>query len=106
MKSGKKIAILGIVNLTDDSFYAASRMLGAGTSALLALVERHLEEGADRIDIGACSTRPGSVPVEMEEVIATEEQPEFIPRTRSHLLFPEQVGKPFPRELDFGCPSL
>lgn len=67
MKSGKKIAILGIVNLTDDSFYAASRMLGAGTSALLALVERHLEEGADRIDIGACSTRPGSVPVEMEE---------------------------------------
>ena len=67
MKSGKKIGILGIVNLTGDSFYAESRMEGKGIRGLLSLVERHLEEGADRIDLGACSTRPGSVPVGEEE---------------------------------------
>ena len=61
----RKIHILGIVNLTDDSYYAPSRV--QDTDALLGRVGTMLEEGADWIDIGACSTRPGSKPVGAEE---------------------------------------
>ena len=60
-----KINILGIVNLTDDSYYAASRAQDA--DAFLARVSTLLAEGADWIDIGACSTRPGSQPVGAKE---------------------------------------
>ena len=56
-----KIRILGIVNLTDDSYYAPSRVRSCG--ALLDRVGRMVAEGADAVDIGACSTRPGSKPV-------------------------------------------
>ena len=61
----RKIHILGIVNLTDDSYYAPSRVQGA--DALLQRVGTMLREGADWIDLGACSTRPGSLPVGAEE---------------------------------------
>ena len=60
-----KISLLGIVNLTDDSYYAASRARDA--EAFLRRAEALLAEGADWIDIGACSTRPGSRPVGAEE---------------------------------------
>lgn len=55
------IKIMGIVNLTEDSFFAGSRCPGVGDA--LARIETMLDEGADMIDIGACSTRPGSLPV-------------------------------------------
>ena len=61
----RKIHILGIVNLTDDSYYAPSRVQGA--DALLQRVGTMLREGADWIDLGACSTRPGSQPVGADE---------------------------------------
>ena len=60
-----KIRLLGIVNLTDDSYYAASR--AQDPDAFLARVGTMLAEGADRIDIGACSTRPGAQPVGADE---------------------------------------
>ena len=60
-----KIRILGIVNLTDDSYYAPSR--AASGEAFLSHVRQLVEEGADLVDIGACSTRPGSRPVGAEE---------------------------------------
>ena len=60
-----KIQVLGIVNLTDDSYYAASR--AQDPDAFLARVGTMLAEGADWIDIGACSTRPGSQPVGADE---------------------------------------
>ena len=60
-----KIHLLGFVNLTDDSYYAPSRV--QGTDALLERVGKMVEEGMDRVDIGACSTRPGSAPVGVEE---------------------------------------
>ncbi|MBQ9477294.1 MAG: dihydropteroate synthase [Bacteroidales bacterium] len=50
------IRIMGILNLTPDSFYAPSR----GDLRLL-------RSGADIIDIGAVSTRPGAAPVSLEE---------------------------------------
>ena len=67
----EKIQLMGIVNLTGDSFYSGSRMLGADGNVdigrLLSRVETMLSEGADFIDLGACSTRPGSKPVGAEE---------------------------------------
>ena len=61
----RKIQILGIVNLTDDSYYAASR--AQDPDAFLARVGTMLAEGADWIDVGACSTRPGAQPVGEDE---------------------------------------
>ncbi|MBI5631544.1 MAG: dihydropteroate synthase [Elusimicrobia bacterium] len=59
--------VMGIVNATPDSFYPESRAPG-----VVAAVERALElcrEGADFLDIGGQSTRPGSEPVpEAEEL--------------------------------------
>ena len=65
MNKGRQIDIMGIVNLTDDSYFAESRCVDV-TSAM-ERVSRMLEEGADIIDIGACSTRPGSLPVGADE---------------------------------------
>ena len=63
-KPDRKISIMGIVNLTDDSFFAGSRMLAADGSfdpdSFLARIDSMVSDGADIIDIGACSTRPGS----------------------------------------------
>ncbi len=56
---------MGIVNLTDDSYFAGSRCPSA--EAAVALAARHVREGAAILDIGACSTRPGSAPVGAEE---------------------------------------
>ena len=53
--------IMGIVNLTDDSYFAESRC--SGTDAAIRRIGQLVSDGADIIDIGACSTRPGSVPV-------------------------------------------
>ena len=56
---------MGIVNLTEDSYYAGSRC--ADLNSTLDRIALMLDEGADMIDIGACSTRPGSAPVGEEE---------------------------------------
>src|SRR3989338_4291801 len=58
--------IMAIVNVTLDSFFAGSRAIGdAAITKALALAE----EGADIIDIGGESTRPGSEPISAEEEI-------------------------------------
>ena len=57
----RNIEIMGIVNLTDDSYFADSRC--DSLSSAVSRVGKLLAEGADIIDVGACSTRPGSVPV-------------------------------------------
>ena len=65
MKTNRKIDIMGIVNVTDDSYFAESRC--SDTDAVLRRVSRMVEEGVDIVDIGACSSRPGSVPVGADE---------------------------------------
>lgn len=50
--------VMGILNLTPDSFYAASRVQTEAEIARRA--EQLVVEGADVIDVGACSTRPGA----------------------------------------------
>ena len=49
--------VMGIVNLTPDSFYPASRV--QGEKALTERIGQILREGGSIVDIGACSTRPG-----------------------------------------------
>lgn len=57
--------VMGILNVTPDSFYAASRKYDEQSIAKRA--EQIVEEGGDFIDIGAYSTRPGSDDVSSEE---------------------------------------
>ena len=54
--------VMGIMNVTPDSFYAESRQ--QTEQAIAARCRQIVEEGGDIIDVGACSTRPGSTPVE------------------------------------------
>ena len=58
--------VMGIVNVTPDSFYAASRV--QSEREVSERVTQILAEGGTMIDVGACSTRPGSTPAtEAEE---------------------------------------
>ena len=57
--------VMGIVNVTPDSFYAPSRT--EGVAEAVAQAQRMVREGAAVIDVGACSTRPGSQPVAEDE---------------------------------------
>jgi len=68
-----KAVVMGIVNATPDSFYAASRVGGAGADMRAAAVDRvaaMIEAGADIIDVGGESTRPGSEYVSPDEEAA------------------------------------
>ncbi len=59
--------VMGILNATPDSFYADSR---AQTEEAVAQRARQIiDEGAAIIDIGACSTRPGSAPATQQEEV-------------------------------------
>jgi dihydropteroate synthase len=53
--------VMGIVNVTPDSFFDGGRQ--AGAAAAIAHCERLLAEGADILDIGGESTRPGAEPL-------------------------------------------
>jgi dihydropteroate synthase len=55
---------MGVLNLTEDSFSDGGRWLDA--TAAIAQARRMIDEGADLIDIGAESTRPGAPPVAPE----------------------------------------
>jgi dihydropteroate synthase len=57
--------VVGIVNCTPDSFYDGGRHGGA--AGAIAHGERLVDEGADWLDIGGESTRPGAAPVDAEE---------------------------------------
>ena len=61
----KKPLVMGILNLTPDSFYDGNRYLQEKN--MLQRVENMLDEGADIIDIGAFSSRPGAEFVSYEE---------------------------------------
>jgi len=68
---GERTLIMGIINATPDSFYAGSRRAAEGDA--VAAARQMIEEGADILDIGGESTRPGSDPVplavELERVL-------------------------------------
>jgi dihydropteroate synthase len=60
-------AVMGVLNVTPDSFSDGGKYLDPKTAAQQA--QRMIDAGADIIDIGAESTRPGSDPVAVEEQI-------------------------------------
>ncbi|WP_372657573.1 dihydropteroate synthase [Hydrogenophaga sp.] len=60
--------LMGIVNVTPDSFSDGG--LHAGTRAALAQCERLILDGADILDIGGESTRPGAPAVSLDEELA------------------------------------
>ena len=57
--------IMGILNITPDSFYKESRVISVNTA--LKRADKMIREGADILDIGGESSRPGSDPVSKEE---------------------------------------
>src|SRR5689334_14890097 len=59
-----KPRVMGIINVTPDSFYAGSRV---NADSLLAHVERMQREGADFIDVGGYSSRPGADDIPLDE---------------------------------------
>ncbi|MBA4421560.1 MAG: dihydropteroate synthase [Syntrophus sp. (in: bacteria)] len=65
IKVGEKTLIMGIINMTPDSFFDGGRF----TTPEMAVEEgvRMVEDGADMIDIGGESSRPGSDPIPEEE---------------------------------------
>ncbi|WP_347712254.1 dihydropteroate synthase [uncultured Fretibacterium sp.] len=77
--------IMGILNLTPDSFHAPSRV--ADEAELLHRAEAMLSAGADILDLGAESTRPGSAPTP-----ESEELERLLPRLSAvRRAFPEAV---------------
>lgn len=60
--------VMGILNVTPDSFYTASRV--ETEEAIASRARQIASEGGAIIDVGACSTRPGSTPVSEEEEMA------------------------------------
>ena len=62
---GRRTLVMGILNATPDSFYDGGRY--TTLQAALARAEQMIAEGADILDIGGESTRPGAEPVPLEE---------------------------------------
>ena len=56
--------VMGIINVTPDSFYSASRV--NDEAALVERVRQMVADGADVLDVGACSTRPDSQSVDAQ----------------------------------------
>ena len=59
--------VMAICNITSDSFYAGSR--ADNEKDLIKMVEKHLREGADIVDIGGMSSRPGAEEIPVEDEI-------------------------------------
>lgn len=88
--------VMGILNITEDSFYDGGRYFG-DEKKYLSRVEQLLNEGADIIDIGVMSTRPNAIELPEEEELKRVK--EVISSVVKH--FP----KPFCRSIP-GVPML
>lgn len=77
--------VMGIINITPDSFHASSRK--QGREGILVQAEKMIKDGATILDIGGQSTRPGAElirpAVEMERVLPAIEA--------IHQIFPEAI---------------
>lgn len=65
---GPRTLIMGILNVTPDSFSDGGRYVSPGAAVEAAL--RMLDEGADVVDVGGESTRPGATPLSASEECA------------------------------------
>jgi dihydropteroate synthase len=81
----EKPLVMGILNITSDSFYAGSRV--QDMEAIKTKAIQMMEEGADIIDMGAQSTRPGS-----NRLSAEEELKKLLPAiSMLKNIFPEMI---------------
>jgi dihydropteroate synthase len=62
---GARTLVMGVLNVTPDSFSDGGRFFDAQSA--LEHAERMVEEGADILDVGGESTRPGGAPVDADE---------------------------------------
>jgi dihydropteroate synthase len=77
--------VMGIINITPDSFFEGSRFME--NAVILKVAEKMLKEGADILDFGAQSTRPGS-----ERITADEELKRITPAIEAiHAEFPDAL---------------
>ena len=80
-----KPLVMGILNITEDSFYPGSRV--QNIEAIKNKAKQMLDEGADILDLGAQSTRPGS-----KRISADEELQKLIPAIEMlNKFFPEVI---------------
>ncbi len=68
---GERTFVMGILNITPDSF-SGDGLLGAGdpVGAAVAQAQRMVAEGADLLDVGGASSRPGHAPLSIDEETA------------------------------------
>ncbi len=77
--------VMGIINATPDSFYEGH--LKRGMEEILAMAGKMISDGADMLDIGGQSTRPGSQPISV-----SEELDRVIPVIESiHKIYPDTI---------------
>jgi dihydropteroate synthase len=80
-----QVRIFGILNLSPDSFFEGSRVPETGLA--IERAGKMLEEGADILDLGGMSTRPGA-----EEISAQEETDRLIPVVEAlHKAYPQAI---------------
>jgi len=90
LELGQRTLVMGVVNVTPDSFSDGGRFLSPDTAVQHAL--RLLDEGADILDIGGESTRPGA-PVRREESSSTApDQPSVSAEEELHRVMPVLEG--------------
>ncbi len=66
--AARRPLLMGIVNVTPDSFHDGGRY--ASAAAAIAHAHRLIEDGADIVDVGGESTRPGATPVSVDDELA------------------------------------
>lgn len=59
--------LMGIINITDNSFVSTSRMAAASVDRILERAAWMIEQGASYIDVGACSSAPGNEFISAEQ---------------------------------------
>ena len=81
---GEKTYIMGICNLSPDSFSGDG--LGSNIEKTVAQAKRMVAEGADIIDVGGESTRPGTEPTDITDI--REELDLVIPAIKALICLP------------------
>ena len=66
---GKQTYVMGILNVTPDSFSGDGLMGGNAIDTAVVQAEKFVADGADILDIGGQSTRPGSQPIDADDEI-------------------------------------
>lgn len=90
---GSKILVMGIVNVTPDSFSDGGKWYGADNAVNHAL--QLVDDGADILDFGAQSTRPGYTEISPEEEWSRLER--VLSRVREKIDIPISVDTYFPQ---------